>query len=319
MIVKLLAQFLLATTLFQVFPVDAQHAENLSDGAPSSLSSEVALLSNPRLPESSNAAKAPTKTNPTSLGVVTSAHSAIVVDRKTKEVLFQKNSQTPRSIGSITKLMTAFVFLGTNPDLNELVTIQSKDFRSGGVQHVSLNDPISTKELLYASLISSDNSATAALVRLSGMSHGDFIAKMNESAATMGMQNTTFVDATGLSSKNQSVVSDVVLLLDHVSRNNIIRDATERATFIVTGESGRSYELSSTNKLLSSFVDQKPYKLVAAKTGFLPVAGYCFGSIFSHEGAGEIVIVVLGSSSDASRFQDVKSLAVWAYDVYKWN
>jgi serine-type D-Ala-D-Ala endopeptidase (penicillin-binding protein 7) len=321
MIIKILAQFVLATSLFQVFPVDAQDVENLAlrRKAENFSIHESLQGSSARLPENIDSSKAPTKTKPTSLGVITSAHSAIVIDRESRQILFQKNIEVPRSIGSITKLMTAFVFLNTNPNLNDPVTIQSRDYRGGGVQHVSLNDPISTKELLYASLISSDNSATAALVRLSGMTHGDFVAKMNESAASMGMQKTTFVDATGLSSKNQSVVTDVALLLDTVSKNEIIKEATEHSTYAITGGSGRVYGISSTDKLLTTFVNQDPYKIVAGKTGFLPEAGYCFGSIFSRDGSGETIIVVLGSSSDTSRFQDVKSLVVWVYDVFKWN
>ncbi len=319
MIIKILAQFVLATSLFQVFPVDAQDVENLafSREAQGFSARSSALVADSHLPVSSSV-KPPTKTNPTSLGVVTSAHSAIVIDRATKQILFQKNIEVPRSIGSITKLMTAFVFLGTNPDLNKLVTIKPVDYRGGGVQHVSMNDPISTKDLLYASLISSDNSATAALVRLSKMTMGDFVAKMNESAALMGMQNTTFVDPTGLSSKNQSVVTDVALLLDSVSKNAVLKEATEYATYSLTGASGITYNMKSTDKLLNTFVNQDPYKIVAGKTGFLPEAGYCFGSIFSRTGSGEIIVVVLGSSSDTSRFQDVKSLVVWAYDVFKW-
>lgn len=321
MIIKILAQFILATTLFQIFPVDGQDTENLAfsrDDQAFRLHQDLKNPS-PSLPGNLLAVKAPTKINTTSMGVVTSAHSAIVIDRETKQILFQKNIEVPRSIGSITKLMTAFVFLSTEPDLNKMVSIETIDFRLGGVQHISLYDPISLRDLIYASLISSDNSATAALVRLSGMTQGDFVAKMNESAASMGMQKTTFVDATGLSSKNQSVVSDIALLLDTVSRNSLIKDATEKATFSITGESGRIYNIESTNKLLTSFVNKDPYKLIVAKTGFLPEAGYCFGTIFSYQDQGEIIIVVLGAESDLSRFQDVKSLAVWAYDVFKWD
>ncbi len=320
MILKFLAQFVLATTLFQVFPVDAKDVENLalSKESQNFISHDQLLGSASRLPISSNT-RAPIKVKPSSLGVVTSAHSAIVLDKETKQVLFQKNIEVPRSIGSITKLMTAFVYLETKPDLDKAVEITSKDYRGGGVQHVSLYDQITARELLYTSLISSDNSATAALVRLSGMNHSDFVAKMNESAALMGMQNTTFVDSTGLSSKNQSVVTDVALLLETVSKNDVIKDATERSTFSLTGYSGRTYNIVNTDKLLTSFVNQAPYRLVTAKTGFLPEAGYCFGSIFSREDSGDIIVVVLGSESDMARFQDVKSLVVWAYDVFKWN
>ena len=110
MILKFLTHIIFASTLLQVFPVDVNDVQRLAtqpkDQAPSLYN--FFTLPNAKLPRSADAA--PTKIRPNSLGVVTSAESAIVVDRKTKQVLFQKNIDAPRSIGSITKLMTAFVF-----------------------------------------------------------------------------------------------------------------------------------------------------------------------------------------------------------------
>ncbi len=322
MIMKFLSQIILSTLLLQMFPVDAADVQHLAT-LPESKYVTPSMYNAFSLPsvtiEQANATDGgPIKMKPMSLGVVTSAVSAIVVDRKTMRVLFQKNSDAPRSIGSITKLMTALVFLQTNPVLSAPAKLKSEDFRSGAVQHLAFEDEVSVKDLLYASLISSDNSATASLVRLSGMSVGDFVAKMNETAAGMGMIQTTFVDPTGLSSKNESVVFDLVKLLDRAAANEVIRDATKHSTFTITGKSGRGYQLKSTDKLLESFLHQDPYRIVAAKTGFLPEAGYCLGSIFSRNDIEEVIVVVLGSQSNPERFQDVKSLVVWTYETFKW-
>lgn len=318
MILKFLTQLILASTLLQVFPVDVNDVERLAtqpkEQAPSLYN--FFSLPNAHLPQSADAA--PTKIRPNSLGVVTSAESAIVVDRRTKQVLFQKNIDTPRSIGSITKLMTAFVFLSTNPDLAAPAKLQAEDFRAGGVQHVGFGDDATVKDILYASLISSDNSATASLARLSGMSIDDFVTKMNKTAVSMGMEHTHFEDPTGLSPRNESVVSDLVKMLDVVAQNDIIRDATEHDTFTITTVSGKIYNLKSTDQLLSSFVNQQPYRIVAGKTGYLPEAGYCLGTVLNHDGAGDIIVVVLGSETNADRFQDIKSLAVWSYQTFKW-
>ncbi|MCX6714563.1 MAG: serine hydrolase [Candidatus Uhrbacteria bacterium] len=318
MILKFFTQIILASTLLQLFPVDVSDVQRLathpSEQAPSLYN--FFTLPNAHLPQSADAA--PTKIHPNSLGVVTSAESAIVVDRKTKQILFQKNIDTPRSIGSITKLMTAFVFLSTNPDLNAPAKLQAEDFRAGGVQHVGFGDDATVKDILYASLISSDNSATASLARLSGMSIQDFVVKMNKTAISMGMERTHFEDPTGLSPRNESVVSDLVKMLDVVAQNDIIRDATEHDTFAITTVSGKTYNLKSTDQLLSSFVNQQPYRIVAGKTGYLPEAGYCLGTVLNHDGAGDIIVVVLGSETNADRFQDIKSLAVWSYQTFKW-
>ena len=58
--------------------------------------------------------------------------------------------------------------------------------------------------------------------------------------------------------------------------------------------------------------------MVGGKTGFLPEAGYCLGSLVSENGGHELIVVVLGSETKEGRFQDVKALAAWAYKVFKW-
>ncbi len=322
MIFKLFTHVILTTALLQLFPVDARDLERsiLTPPTPQvSAAYTVFTLPQAHLPMAKDAPQVPTKKDPTRLGVATSAVSAIVIDRKTGAVLFEKNREAPRSIGSITKLMTALVFLQSNPDLSASASIESGDVRLGGVQHIRTNDEVTVRDLLYASLVSSDNSATASLMRLSHLTSGDFVAKMNEMAATIGMQQTQFVDPTGLSAKNVSVVSDLAKLLDYAASNETIRDATEHATFTIHGASGTTYALESTDQLLGTFVNQNPYHIVAAKTGYLPEAGYCLGTLFSDAQGHEIIAVVLGSDTEPGRFQDVKSMAVWAYDVYQWN
>ncbi len=323
MIVKLLSQLLLVGTLMQVVPADMSMVEQLAT-LPEAPTRSFDLLAahdlvTSRLPDAKNKRVAPVSHRPTSVGVVTSAQSAIVMDRASGEILFEKNVHVPRAIGSITKLMTAHVFLLGNPDLNAPVTLSSQDVRLGASQHLSLSDTYTVRNLLEASLVGSDNTSTAALARLSGLSLGDFVAKMNEEAAVLGMQRTTFADTTGLSSNNRSVVSDIAIMLDRLFENETLREVTQLPSVTITGVSGRSYFVNSTDDLLSTFVNQAPYGIVGAKTGFLPEAGYCLGTVFSHEDGGELIVVVLGSESKQGRFQDVKSLAVWAYDTFTWQ
>ncbi len=262
--------------------------------------------------------KEPVKADMTSAGVVTSAVSAIVVDRVSGAVLFEKNSETSRSIGSITKLMTAYVFLETKPDLSSPAFLIAEDVRLGGAQHMRIDDPLTVRDLFLASLVGSDNTATAALVRLSGMPMGDFVARMNELAAEFGLWGTMFVDPAGLSVENRSIAPDVARLLDRVLENEEIRSATELQEVSIISGSGRTYRVESTNELLLGFLNKPPYKIVGGKTGFLPEAGYCFGAVVSREGAGEILVVVLGSESKYGRFQDAKALAAWAFKAYRW-
>jgi len=323
MIVKLFTQLMLVSSVLQFFPADAGDLEDRATlpEAPQrafDLFEAYEIVSH-RLPTSPDRSSAPSKLVSASMGVITSARSAIVVDRASREVLFEKNIHEPRAIGSITKLMTAFVFLQGNPDLNAPATLTQEDLRYGAELHLNIGETVTVRDLLEASLVGSDNSSTAALARLSGMSLGDFVAKMNETAAEFGLQKTTFDDVTGLSSSNVSVVTDLSVLFDQVLRNETIAEITQQSSVTITGSSGRTYIVPSTDELLGTFVDQVPYDILGGKTGYLPEAGYCLGTIFDHENGGEIIVVVLGSETKEGRFQDVKSLAVWAYKTFAWG
>jgi D-alanyl-D-alanine carboxypeptidase len=321
MMARMLAQAILATSLLQLIPADAGTVEQRATLPVASLRTASLVdgfdLLAYRLPRPGDADRAPKKIDPQSLGVVTSAVSATVVDRASGEVLFEKNADEPRSIGSITKLMTALLFLEGSPKLDATAALHPSDVRVGGVQHVRVNDPIDVRDLLHASLVGSDNSATAALVRLSGMPEGDFVARMNERASELGMGSTTFVDPTGLSAENRSTVGDLVRLIDETMKVKDIREATQMAT-VSFSSAATAYRIESTNELLGSFLNRAPYSVIGGKTGFLPEAGYCFGAAFSEDGRREIIVVVLGSGTEAGRFQDAKALTAWAYKTFDW-
>jgi len=323
MIYKALAEIILAASLVQIFPVDAGVVESYSK-LPTAASrysvniSELVKMAYPTFPIAENINLPPKKIRPESMGVVTAAASALVQDAKSGAVLYEKNAAEPRSIGSVTKLMTALVFLSANPDLNQEVFLVSEDLREGGRQHVPINKIITVKDLLLASLVSSDNSATAAIARLSGLSENDFVAKMNQKAIEIGMTETNFSDPTGLSSENRATAHDVVALLHTALENENIRLATEQAATTITDKDGSVYQLENTNELLIGFINQNPYKIVGGKTGYLPEAGYCLGVQMEKDSGKDIFVVVLGSDSLAGRLNDVKALTVWAYQTYEW-
>jgi len=319
MIYKMLVEIILAASLVQIFPVDAGVVESYVKAAESGVGfGAVMTAMRPSFPVAKDAARAPKKIHPESIGVITAATSALVEDAASGAILFEKNAYEARSIGSMTKLMTALVFLSGNPDLNVVATIESDDFREGGKQHIPTGKSVTIKDLLLASLVSSDNTATAALARLSRLSEGDFVARMNEKAAEIGMVETTFADPTGLSPENRSTAPDLVTMLRTALQNENIRFATEQAATTITDTDENIYQLENTNELLAGFVNQDPYKIVGGKTGYLPEAGYCLGLEAQKDGGQNIFVVVLGSDSTTGRLNDVKALTVWAYQTYEW-
>lgn len=324
MIYRALTEIILAISLMQFFPIDAGIVESYArlpeaETRPQTNLEEVLLAARPGLPTAGDLARqAPRKVRPESIGVVTAASSALVVDAASGAVLFKKNVSDQRSIGSMTKLMTALIFLSDQPDLSAGAAIETSDWREGGRLHLPVGASMTVMDLLKASLISSDNSATIALVRLSGLSEGDFVARMNEKAAEIGMVDTTFVDPTGLSPENRSNAPDLVVLLRAALQDKTILSVTGQAVATVTDAEGNTYQLENTNELLADFINQEPYGIVGGKTGYLPEAGYCLGIEAQKDGNKNIFVVILGSDSTAGRLHDVKALTVWAYNTYEW-
>ena len=95
------------------------------------------------------------------------AAAAIIYNPETNQVLWEENSQDQRSIASITKVMTATVFLENNPDLTQPVTIARSDVFQASTTKLRINDKLTADDVLHLMLIASDNAAARALARVS--------------------------------------------------------------------------------------------------------------------------------------------------------
>lgn len=259
--------------------------------------------------------------NSYSLGVEISAKSVLVADAKTGKVLYEKNSQEVRSIASLTKLMTALVFLDHNPGWSSEITISETDYRAGGIRYLIAGELVSVRDLFYASLISSSNEATAALARSTGLNNDDFVKAMNAKAQKLGLANTSFSDVTGLGDDNKSTAADLVVIAQTAFLNSDINQAAGLENYNLNIiNKGLSRNLRSTDKILNqSFgLNNNIYQVEVGKTGYLEAAGYNFASRVSDNLGRQILAVVLGSETTASRFADTKSLAYWVFNNYKW-
>ncbi len=260
----------------------------------------------------------PKKVDTNSFGIVTSAKSVIVVDDESGMMLFGKRPDDMRSIGSVTKLMTAMVFLDQNPDLTQTVMLHVKDdLVIGGRQYVGFEEPIRLEQVLKASIIGSDNSATKSLMRFSGLDDNAFIEAMNEKAEELGMGSTRFTDPTGIDPYNMSSARDLVQLLKASEEYAMITQYAIEYDSSIVHAGGREVAIRNTNGLLNTFINQSPYEVIVGKTGYLPQAGYVLTSTVEHEG-NRIHAIVLGSDSIDSRVNEVKALSDWAFRVFEW-
>lgn len=263
------------------------------------------------------AALGPVKIRPESVGVEITAKAAFILDVASGEGLFEKDEQSAHPIASLTKLMTAMTFLDTNPDLTEEVVVLSEDDPREGRSVLQIGERLTKGELLQALLVGSVNTAGNTLARTTG-GKKTFVKKMNEKARELQLQRATFFEPTGLDANNQATARDVARMLRAALNYPEIREATEHNSIVLPGRvSGKPYDIKSTNLLLGSFLNKGAYRIVAAKTGSLPEAGFCIAQVTRHDGH-EIIAVVLGSSDHFSRFQDAKALTYWAFQTYGW-
>ncbi len=323
MIFKAIVQVVLAITMVEFTPYDASQIEQQARlpeaaGRPIGIVQMMDNIFDPIQALTERQAPAPIKIDQDSLGIETTAVSALVYDRHSATTLFEKNIDEVRSIGSITKLMTAYVALESGLDLKATAFVSEEDLRVGGYEYLRLNDQVMVRDILRASLVGSDNSATIALARLTGMSTEEFVQAMNDAALALEMPDTTFTDPTGLSSKNRSTVQDVVRLLDATMSMIELQEISSEATSNFISEIGNNYSIPNTNELLNGYLNSPPYDIVGGKTGYLPEAGYCLGIMVQENAEHDIFVVVLGSSSKENRFREVKGLTQWAYDTFAW-
>jgi D-alanyl-D-alanine endopeptidase (penicillin-binding protein 7) len=240
------------------------------------------------------------------------AAAAIIYDPETNQVLWEENSQSQRSIASITKMMTATVFLENNPDTSQVVTMAHSDVFQASTTHLHLNDKVTTDDLLHLLLIASDNAAARALARVSPYGTEGFIRRMNEKAAELGLENTHYADPSGLLSENESTAYDMARLITHVSGDDRIASIMRTSEYTVYTKNTRPHPITfhSTNHLLG----REGVDVRAGKTGFISKAGYCLATLLRlPQGAGgqEVAVVVLGARSNAGRFMESQNLLNW--------
>ena len=234
------------------------------------------------------------------------AAAAIIYDPETGKVLWEENSQDQRSIASITKMMTAVVFMENNPDLSEPVVISRSDTFQASTTHLHANDHVTADDLLHLALIASDNAAARALARISPYGSDGFVARMNEKADDLHLTTTHYADPSGLLSDNVSSAYDMARLITYVSNDDRIASVMRTPEYSVnTGH--RTVTFRSTNHLLGrADVDVR-----AGKTGFITKAGYCLATLLRLPSNQQVAVVVLGARSNAGRFMETQNLFTW--------
>ena len=246
------------------------------------------------------------------------AISSLVKKDGTSKTLFEKEKNKRLPIASLTKLMTALVVL-ENYDLSKTIEI-SKEAASEeneyGQGDLKIAENFSVKDLLYLLLMESSNGAAVALA--DDVGEKEFVDLMNKTAASLNLENTFFVNPSGLDPDNPSdlanysTAEDLAKLGNHLLANQpLIWEIAGNSEFNLYLPDGVFYkQLKNTNELLKEFPQ------IGGKTGWTPEAQGCLLLIYRAPNEnGYLVNVVLGSEN---RFEDMKKLINWLKEEYKW-
>jgi D-alanyl-D-alanine endopeptidase (penicillin-binding protein 7) len=234
------------------------------------------------------------------------AAAAIILDPTTGAVLWQENAQEKRSIASITKVMTAVVFLEDQPDLSQVVTVERGDTYAASTTYLRANERITLDNLLHLTLIASDNAAARALARLSHGGTASFVDRMNAKAKELGLESTSFTDPSGLKPENVSSAYDLSRLITYASSDARIAPIMRTAEYTVA-TNRRTINIHNTNRL----VIDGDVTVMAGKTGFISKAGHCLATLLQMPTGNQVAVVVLGANSNPGRFWETRHLFNW--------
>ena len=234
--------------------------------------------------------------------------SAIVLDGN-GDIIFSKDTDTVRSIASITKLMTAMVILDAQLDLEETLTITKADrdlIRLTG-SRLDAGAKLTRRELLLLALMSSENRAATALGRTYPGGMDTFVAQMNRKAKSLGMNNSRFADPAGLRTENLSTANDLAKMLKAAKGYPLITQASTTLREEVRPYSRRGpLNYVNTNRLLKN----SQWDIELSKTGYINEAGRCLVMQANIEGE-PISIVLLNSFGKLTPFGASNRLRQW--------
>ena len=187
-----------------------------------------------------------------------------------------QNSDVILPLASLSKVMTALVFLDTNPDWNKQIQITPEEIKypctlqaCGTTSEVPLKagDYVYIKDLWVSMLAASSNQSAVILADNSGLTRAEFIAKMNAKAAELGLKKTHFAEMSGLSADNISTAEEFAVIARAAFTNELIADATRQTNYVfaVVQTDGNARNVTVANRN-TSLLAMDP---LASKTGYL--------------------------------------------------
>ena len=236
--------------------------------------------------------------------------SAVLMDVDTGTVLFAHNAHEPLAPASVTKVMTMLLIMEAvdsgSLGWDDIVTASETAAAKGGSQvYLKVGETMTVEEMVKSIAVSSANDCACAMAEHLAGSEAAFVERMNARAAELGMEDTHFVNCTGLddspeAENHRTSAYDIALMSRELLKNH--PDIERFTTIWMDSVRGGAFGLSNTNKLVRFYSGA-----TGLKTGFTRGAGYCLSASARREGLG-LIAVVMGAETSRDRFDACRSL-----------
>ena len=236
---------------------------------------------------------------------------ALIYDRASGRILYEKNGNKQTPMASTTKIMTAIVVL-ENANLTDVVTISSKAAGTGGSRlGLKKNDKITVNDLLYGLMLRSGNDAAIALAIHVGGGVEGFAEMMNNKAKELGLVNSHFVVPHGLDNDGHYTTAyELAKIADYALNIDKFKEivSTRNTTIYINGY---AKAINNTNQLLGSVSG-----VYGVKTGFTNGAGRCLVTACKRDDL-DVITVIIGANTTKQRISDTIKLIQYAYNNFE--
>ena len=241
------------------------------------------------------------------------AKSALLMEKSTGKILFEKNAHEALPPASVTKIMTMLLVMEALDNgqftLDDMVSVSPLAASMGGSQvFLEENEQLSVHDMLKAVAVASGNDAAVALAEFTAGSHDAFVTKMNARAKELGMKDTTFINCNGLDEAGHvTSAHDIAVMSRELMKHPKIFEYT---TIWMDSLRDGAFGLVNTNKLVRFYQGA-----TGLKTGSTSVAGFCISATAKRDNM-ELIAVVMGSPTSKERFADATKMLDYGFANY---
>ena len=251
-----------------------------------------------------------------SIPLVKAEETEDLAPNATGEILFQKNKDEKLAPASMTKMMSMLLIMeeieNGNLKWNEMITTSEKASSMGGSQiFLKVGEKMTVEDLLKGVAIASGNDAVVALAERVSGSEEQFVKRMNIRAKDLGLKNTNFINATGLTADNHySSAYDMSLIAKELVKHEKILEFTSTYEDYLRKDTKSPFWLVNTNRLVrfKEGVD-------GLKTGFTDEAGYCLTATMKKDNM-RLITVVMKEENTSKRSADTTKMLDYGFNIY---